>query len=150
MTMRGRLSTSADMLAFALAGNATLTLVSEKTGTRYTFRIRKPKAAEANCPYFVSVMYGPDNETQYTYLGCIFPNQSYRHGRKSSLPEGDVRERAFLWFWNALFRNTVPAQMEVWHEGRCCRCNRKLTVPESIAAGIGPECAGRVQPSVPL
>lgn len=28
-------------------------------------------------------------------------------------------------------------------EGRCLRCNRKLTHPESIEAGIGPECAGR-------
>lgn len=26
-------------------------------------------------------------------------------------------------------------------EGRCCVCNRKLTHPESIESGIGPECA---------
>jgi hypothetical protein len=29
----------------------------------------------------------------------------------------------------------------VWHEGRCGRCGRKLTVPESIESGFGPECA---------
>ena len=34
--------------------------------------------------------------------------------------------------------------LEVWHEGRCGRCNRALTVPESIASGIGPECAKHV------
>lgn len=28
-------------------------------------------------------------------------------------------------------------------EGRCCRCNKKLTTPESIEAGIGPICAGK-------
>lgn len=27
--------------------------------------------------------------------------------------------------------------------GNCCRCGRLLTVPESIAAGIGPECASK-------
>ena len=30
---------------------------------------------------------------------------------------------------------------EIMHEGRCCRCNRTLTHPDSIKTGIGPECA---------
>lgn len=30
-------------------------------------------------------------------------------------------------------------------EERCLRCNRKLTTPESIRAGVGPECAGRTR-----
>lgn len=34
-------------------------------------------------------------------------------------------------------------ECEVWHEGRCGRCGRKLTVPESIETGIGPDCAKR-------
>ena len=134
---RGKLTSAADMLTFALAGNATLTLVSEKTGTRYTFRVRKPKKAEATCPWFVSVMYGPDNETQFSYLGTIFPDKSYRHGRKSNIPEGDVREKAFLWLWVHIVPGfgcatpTVPPSMEVWHEGRCCRCGSPvpLAVP---------------------
>jgi hypothetical protein len=28
----------------------------------------------------------------------------------------------------------------VWHEGSCARCGKKLTVPESIESGFGPEC----------
>lgn len=31
----------------------------------------------------------------------------------------------------------------ILRESRCCRCNRKLTHPESIRLGIGPECASR-------
>jgi hypothetical protein len=31
----------------------------------------------------------------------------------------------------------------VLEESRCIRCNRKLTTPESIEAGIGPECANK-------
>jgi hypothetical protein len=34
--------------------------------------------------------------------------------------------------------------VEFWHEGKCCRCGRKLTVPASIASGIGPECATKI------
>lgn len=142
----GRLTTADDMKTFALAGSARLTLVSEKTGTRYTYRIRRPKEANASCPWFVQVMYGPDNETQYAYLGTIYPNneKSYRHGLKSNIPEGDVREKAFQWFWNHAKRGAVPPQMQVWHEGACCRCGRTLTVPESIRNGIGPECIKHV------
>lgn len=32
-------------------------------------------------------------------------------------------------------------RVEVWHEGSCGRCGRKLTVPSSIETGLGPECA---------
>ncbi len=29
-------------------------------------------------------------------------------------------------------------------QARCCRCNRPLTDPFSIAIGMGPECRGRL------
>ena len=38
----------------------------------------------------------------------------------------------------------LPKTVEVWHEGICGRCGRKLTVPESVERGLGPECAGLV------
>ena len=41
--------------------------------------------------------------------------------------------------WYASKAETV----QVWHEGRCGKCGRKLTVPESLTSGLGPECAGR-------
>jgi hypothetical protein len=34
----------------------------------------------------------------------------------------------------------LGATLEFWHEGRCGRCGRRLTVPDSIASGYGPEC----------
>ena len=143
---RGQLTTATDMLTFALAGCATLTLVSEKTGVRYTFKISQPKGARPNCPYFVSVMYGSDNETEFAYLGCIYPDRAYRHGKKSALPVDDIREKAFVFFWNNVTNGRCPPQLAVWHEGKCCRCGRKLTVPESIANGIGPECIKLIRP----
>ncbi len=38
----------------------------------------------------------------------------------------------------------MPEQLEVWHEGCCGKCGRKLTDAESIARGIGPECYGKM------
>jgi hypothetical protein len=35
------------------------------------------------------------------------------------------------------------AKYRVESEARCLRCNRRLTHPESLVTGIGPECSGR-------
>jgi hypothetical protein len=125
-------------LTFALAGNATFTVTSIATGRRFTFKVRKPSATS---PHFVSVMTGSDNENDFTFLGTIFDGANFVHGRKSSIsPEADSA-KAFAWFWRNVAN--LPAAVTVHHEGKCCRCGRKLTVPESIESGIGPECAGK-------
>jgi Family of unknown function (DUF6011) len=143
---RGRLNTVEEMQQFTLAGNATLTLVSEKTGTRYTYKVRQcVEDEERKELWFVSVMYGPDNEDDFTYIGIIRPN-GFAHGRKSSVPATDIRVKGFEWFWQMVSHGKPPANLVVWHEGRCCRCGRKLTVPESVQDGIGPECRKHVQP----
>lgn len=37
----------------------------------------------------------------------------------------------------------AAGKMYAMESGNCYRCNRALTTPESIAAGIGPVCASR-------
>ncbi len=59
---------------------------------------------------------------------------------------GEVRDRvkldAFPWTWNKIrFGEDIPEVVEVWHEGGCCRCAHKLSVPASIEMGMGPDCA---------
>ena len=34
--------------------------------------------------------------------------------------------------------------IELWHEGRCGKCGRVLTVPTSISTGFGPDCLRRL------
>jgi hypothetical protein len=36
----------------------------------------------------------------------------------------------------------LTEQVTVFHEGRCGKCNRKLTDPTSIRIGLGPVCRG--------
>lgn len=124
---------------FALAGNARFTVVSNRTGTRFTFRVRQTQ--EGN-PWFVSVLTGGDNTSDYTYLGTLFQDGAYRHGRKSTISATAPSAKAADWFFNKALRDPeAMAQCTVYHEGRCGRCGRVLTVPSSIASGIGPECA---------
>jgi hypothetical protein len=126
---------------FLLGGNATFTVRSLKTGTRFTFKVVQPRDTT---PHFVSVMTGPDNESSYTYLGTIFNASSYRHGKRSTIEETDKRAVAATWVCTKVLAGEQLKNLEVWHEGRCGRCGRKLTVPESIESGFGPECIKHV------
>lgn len=147
--MRGRLTAPVDMLTYLLAGNATLTLRSTSTGNRYTYRVRRAEGEAPGRPWFVKVLYGPDNTGDYVYMGDIWPGTAtaggrYNLGRKSRLVPDDRRHRAFDWFFRHVQALKLPPGCEVWHEGRCGRCHRPLTVPESVARGLGPECAGMI------
>jgi len=128
---------------FMLAGNARFTVVSTKTGTRFTFRVRAAKGEDDN-RHFVSVLTGSDNNGDFTYLGTIFNGDTYSHGRRSDIGFDAPSARAARWALPRLLKGEGHAQMEVWHEGRCGRCARALTVPESIASGFGPECIHKI------
>lgn len=75
----GKLNTPKKAFHFALAGNATLTVVSRKTGTRFTYKIQAPKDSDpGNNPiWFVKGLTGSDNESDFTYLGQI--RNGYRY-----------------------------------------------------------------------
>jgi hypothetical protein len=139
----GRLRTAVAAKAFILAGSATVTFVSKKTETRFTYKIGVPDD-ENDKRHFVGLLNGPDNESNYTFLGTIFGGEKFRHGKKSKVGADAPSARAFDWVWNKLTAGQLPADVEVWHEGRCGRCNHKLTVPESISTGFGPECVKHI------
>jgi hypothetical protein len=146
--MTGRLMTVDDVIAFATAGNATLTLVSVKSGARFTYKIRKPAEAKGPVAFFVSLMNGPDNESSFSYLGHVYNNAAglrYQHGKKSKIGASSASALAFAWFWqHVVAQKQFPDTLEIWHSGSCGRCGRKLTVPSSISSGFGPECVKHI------
>lgn len=142
MTHRHKLTDPVAIRDFVFGGNATFTIVSKVSGARFTYRVRKCKNDETL--FFVSVLNGADNESSYAYLGTMRKAAvtSYKHGRKSKIGETATSSKSVDWFTrHVLSAMTLPESVEFWHEGSCGRCGRKLTVPESIARGIGPECA---------
>lgn len=64
-----------DALTFALAGHAIFTVTSKRTGASFTYRVAQAEGreGETSAPYFVSVLTGPDNGRDYTWLGMLFP-----------------------------------------------------------------------------
>ncbi len=121
---------------FILAGNARFTILNPNTGNRFTYKIRSKGDI---C--FVSLLSGPDNLNDYSYIGYIRRGQFIYGGLKARVSRIAPSVKAFTWFWNHI---DEPTPIQVYHEGRCGRCGRVLTVPESIESGFGPECEGRV------
>jgi len=131
--------------AFALGGNARLTLSSLRTGARYTYRVAATRDAPGQkSGFFVSLLTGADNEADYTYIGMLRGGK-FVMTQASKLPHASAPVQAFSYFWKHVgLGDAIPPQLEVRHEGRCGRCARVLTVPESIDSGFGPECRGRL------
>ena len=150
-TQEAKFATPAEVLAFMLAGNATFTYRSLRTGTRFTYKVtladkRNPEDKNEAPAWFVAVLAGPDNTADYTYLGMIKAMTFFATAKSKHMAES-ASFKTFKWALATFAQNVnvMPSQMEVWHTGHCGRCGRALTVPESVASGIGPECAAIMQ-----
>jgi hypothetical protein len=128
---------------FILAGNSRFTLVSTRTGARFTYHAKRWEKHE-KVRYYISVLTGPSNTDDYRKLGVLYPNgrlyRQDRHPNAISASAGSWRALDYLFNQGGI----QDPRVEVWHEGRCGRSGRHLTVPESIASGIGPVCAERM------
>jgi hypothetical protein len=137
---------------FLLAGSAIFTLelsqqFSEKWGLplHYTYKISKKEATERFPEtFFIALLTGPDNLTNYTYMGIVKMNGDVKLTAKSQYKKDSwpyrLIVRALTCIFNDKQQDVLDAGFDLHHEGRCGRCSRVLTVPESILSGFGPEC----------
>lgn len=125
--------------------NGTYTIESPKGGWR-TFRIHTQKATAKFAPNerIVSLLTGPDNSNDFTRFGFLKADGQillWRKHRTETFEQYAKMLRQFMLLGDECQIARMGYKIKV---SRCCRrCNRKLTTPESIDAGIGPECAGR-------
>ena len=142
---------NSNLRKFIFAGNATFTVLNEVTGNRFTFKIRnanykKPEPKVASDIFYVSVLTGQDNNSAYTFLGTFFggKNEAYRHSVKSKITLDANSNKVASWFFNSFLKNpNVYTTIKVYHSGKCGRCGKKLTTPESVESGLGPYCGNR-------
>lgn len=128
---------------FLLAGRATVTLKSLKTGEHLTYKVNQAKDDNDHPTdlYFVSLLVSGD---QYIYLGVLSAHSGqpwFKLTKKSRMVEASRPVQAFEYFCAVLRSGKAAPQLEIRHENHCGRCGRELTHPESIDLGIGPDCA---------
>lgn len=134
---------------FVTAGDATFTIeVPPSAGQKdhYTYKVEYVPANERWAEsYFVKLLTGPDNTKDFAYLGKLdlFTGQ-VRTTAKSQRFEGSfplrLVNRILARVWTSDHNAYEQHGYQTHHEGKCGRCGRKLTVPQSILTGIGPEC----------
>jgi hypothetical protein len=119
-------------------GRAIVTFQSP-SGKHFTYKIKKSK--DNPNLFFIATLTGPDNWIHYSYIGVVTYNgvYSFRTTAKSKLDPSAPSVVSFEWVLNHLFVGDLKG-VKIFHEGKCLRCGRKLTVPESIQNGVGPEC----------
>ncbi len=130
--MEGKKLNNSEALNFILAGNSTSTFLNRETDNRFTYKVKKSKDSDL---FFVSVLTSPD---VYTYIGYI--TNDFKLGKKSKISKDAQSVKVFNYIFRKLKSGKLPEQIEIWHNGKCGKCGRKLTVPSSIDTGIGPEC----------
>ena len=123
--------------------NGIYTLFNPRTGQHRTFRIRTWNK-DGELLRVVGLLTGPENTTDYTDFGFLLPNRIAVWKQWRGIANYEALARAFT---SMLFDGPggpLACQGVTMHVSkRCLRCNRELTTPESIANGIGPECAGK-------
>lgn len=134
---------------FILAGRAVFTLSGK--ASRFTYRVNRkdaePGSRYGNQPtFFVSLLNGPDNTSDYRYVGILDPATGHvRLTRNSKVGLDAPSVKALHWALPKIWAKApMPPAFQIRHEGKCGRCGRALTVPESIDTGFGPECAGHL------
>lgn len=143
---RGKLQDNS-VWSFIFAGKAIFT-VQSPNGTHKTFKVLKVQGEGYDRPIWtVMALVGPDNNSNYRRIGYMIGDPAekkvYFKGAKN-LPANHALIQAFVWILGRAEKgefSTKSGTAHVYHEGRCGRCGRRLTVPASIHRGLGPHCA---------
>jgi len=137
-------------LEFILGGKSFVTFLNTKTDNRFTFKVVKHKKEDL---FFVNVLTSPDI---YTFIGTVNSTGSFRHSRKSKITGEAQSVKVFSYVFSKLqiivkpstetedAITALPEFIEVYHSGRCGKCGKRLTTPNSINLGYGPDCIKRV------
>jgi hypothetical protein len=134
--MEGLLIDPIKAFDFMMAGNSTVTFKAVKSRKHFTYKVKRAKDRNIR---FVSVLFG-DNTSEYMYIGMLTEQGNFIHTRGSKCHPDAASFKVFGWTWAHIRALNIPDSVEVWHEGRCGKCGRKLTDPESIEQGLGPIC----------
>jgi len=149
------MSKTEEIKNFIFAGKAIFTIQSSRSGIYFTYMMKLPsenkgmtdKAPPKKDLYFVGVLRGPNNESDYSYLGIVVRDGNswkFTQTKKSQIKPDSLSCVAFKYFFDRIVRNHIDPQMKFFHMNLCGKCGRTLTTPESVELGIGPVCAGRM------
>ncbi len=145
-TMKRKIET----LAYITAGTAIFTLESKKLKTHYTYHVKKDKSKEQ---FRVYCLFGQDNtasgqlKKNWRFIGYFV--KDIWTLEMPQFKKMDINLPVSIAMFKSLL-SILTDNLKSWPSGCkfyksefCCVCGRRLTTPESVKAGIGPQCLER-------
>jgi rRNA maturation protein Nop10 len=109
---------------------------------RRTLKFKKARQHEDRI--YVSYMTGSDNESSYTYCGKIQNGRFSWAWETSEAVRNSMLKTALNYLLNATDEQRAEAGLTYALESNhCYKCGKRLTVPASVCAGVGPVCSER-------
>lgn len=128
--------------SFVLGGKSIFTIQNILTGNRFTYKVIKAK--KNSKLFWINVLVGRDNLTDYKFIGCFSLEQGFKHSTSSKISNQAISVKAMHYYINRLFANKLPSNIRTYHLNFCGRCGKALTVPSSVESGFGPDCQNAV------
>ena len=126
------------------AGRALLTFVNTDTKNHITVKVKQMKDRDDRSKklpiYSLSIRMNGDGENGYVFAGSLFKDTLRIKWGKEVVPHSTITKISEWLIGLVKNPQLVAPNLQMFHEGICCCCGRTLTNPESIVAGIGPEC----------
>lgn len=144
---RCKLTSSKDIYDYCMGGHGVVTLESP-SGVHHTYYYKRPNNLDVfpDDTRFVYAVHTVNGISKHFYLGMI-EGDHFRLTRNSRFDcYADIVKGAFYidkMMHNQSLVDSTP--MNLYHEGMCCVCGRKLTSPNSIKSGVGPKCRKRIE-----
>ena len=128
------------------AGRSRITLVNTNKGTHVRLKVKEKKERrngklEGTGRFYVFTSILNDGDTGWDFAGTMFKDSgNYRLGNAHA--KGSQTDRILAFTAKAINNPSILDEkgVQLFHEGRCCRCGMGLTHPESITIGVGPDC----------
>lgn len=131
---------------YMYSGKAILTIKSTVSGRHFTYLIEKAKNSGAYADvYFIKVLTGEDNTNLdlYKYFGFLKYDFFNFATEKSKIGADAKSVLAFQYAWKIVTGEIKDDRVEFYHMGKCGRCGKPLTTPESVKMGLGEICANK-------
>lgn len=130
--------------------NGTYTIASPRGGHQ-TFDIKTQPEDSSFAPgkRTIALLTGPDNTRHYKRFGFVSDKGISVFSKLTTKCKGaPTAWDIYAWMvWSMATQGENSHYHHIGYrllqENTCLRCNRKLTTPESIRRGLGPECAKR-------
>lgn len=139
---------------FLFAGRATLVAENANTDEHFTFRVGSAESewplgsGQKHITYFLNVKapggkrWPNGSQSPWRYIGILRKEDGHiKPTGKSEFTKGDKFYDVAAWTVRAVVEGKMlPAGYAIRHAGKCGKCGRELTDPESLDRGIGPDC----------